>query len=147
MSDSTDPRLIALRDFMADKGLKASRQRELIIEVFFAADGHLSVDELFATARHRDSKISQATVYRTMRLLTDSGVAQTRRFGDGHTRYELSDTGAHHDHLICRSCRTIIEFMEPQIEALQEAVAEQHGFQLESHKMELYGLCRDCRSS
>jgi Fur family transcriptional regulator, ferric uptake regulator len=133
---------------MEKHGLKASRQRDVIADVFFSAGGHLTVDDLLRRARKLDPKVSQATVYRTMKLLADCGLAHARHFHDGQTRYEVSDTsGEHHDHLICTRCGSIVEFVEPRIEELQEQVAAKHGFVVTDHKMELYGLCRDCRRS
>jgi Fur family ferric uptake transcriptional regulator len=140
-----DPRQ-TLRDYIARHGLKTSRQRELIAEVFFQAGGHMSIDELLDRVRKDDPHIGQATVYRTMKLLTKCGLAEPRQFGDGHTRYEPHTTEEeHHDHLICTSCGKIVEFVNTQIEQLQTRVAKSHGFLVTHHKMELYGLCPDCQ--
>jgi Fur family ferric uptake transcriptional regulator len=142
---TVDPREI-LKEYIAKHGLKTSRQRELIAEVFFAAGGHLSIDELLERVRTTDPKVGQATVYRTMKLLTKCGLAEPRQFGDGHTRYEpVEEDHEHHDHLICTSCGKIVEFHNDEIELLQDRVADQHGFVVTHHKMELYGLCEDCR--
>ena len=134
-----------LKAYIAKHGLKTSRQRELIADVFFASSGHLSVDELLERVRQQDPKVGQATVYRTMKLLAEVGLAGARQFGDGHTRYEPLQSAEHHDHLICTSCARIVEFHNPQIEELQTRVAKQHGFSVTHHKMELYGLCAECR--
>lgn len=131
-----------LRDYIADNGLKSSRQRELIAEVFFNAGGHLRVEELLERVREQDGKIGQATVYRTMKLLTQCGLAEVHQFGDGHTRYEPVDAPEeHHDHIICRDCGRIVEFYNSELEALQDKIAKGQGFRLTSHKMELYGRC------
>src|SRR5688572_2110769 len=130
-----DPHQI-LRDYMLRHGLKASRQREIIADVFFRTGGHLKVEELLQEVRKIDPKVSQATVYRTMKLLTDCGLASARNFLDGQTRYEPSDEGGeHHDHLICTHCGKIIEFVDERIEALQDTVAEERGFVVTHHKM------------
>ena len=131
--------------FMAEKGLKSTRQRSLILDLFFSLDGHHSVEELWSKVRLQDPKVSVATVYRTMKLLAESGLAEAHAFGDGQTRYEPSIGREHHDHLICTGCGTIIEFENDRIEVLQDAVAKKHGFTVTSHKMELYGLCRNCQ--
>ena len=136
-----------LSRFMAERGLKHTRQRSLIVETFIRGEGHLSVDEILATVRRQDSRVSVATVYRTMKLLADCGVALASDFGDGSMRYEPAAGRQHHDHLICTGCGRIVEFENDRIEALQRSVAKSHGFRVESHKMELYGLCRDCQSS
>jgi Fur family ferric uptake transcriptional regulator len=134
-----------LARYMAERGLKSTRQRSLIIDTFFAAGGHVTVEELWSRVRREDGKVSVATVYRTMKLLAESGLAHSRNFGDGQTRYEPAAGRGHHDHLICTQCGTIIEFENDRIEQLQDAVARKHGFHVMDHKMELYGLCRDCQ--
>jgi Fur family ferric uptake transcriptional regulator len=133
--------------YMAERGLKSTRQRSLIIDIFFGMHGHLSVEEVWARVRQDDPRVSVATVYRTMKLLAESGLAHARNFGDGQTRYEPAVGREHHDHLICTRCGTIIEFENDQIERMQEAVARRHGFKVTSHKMELYGLCKSCQKA
>ena len=133
--------------YMGEHGLKSTRQRSLIVDVFFAMQGHFSVEEVWGRVRQDDPRVSVATVYRTMKLLSESGLAHARNFGDGQTRYEAAIGREHHDHLICTSCQTIIEFENDQIERLQEAVARRHGFKVISHKMELYGLCKNCQKA
>ena len=134
-----------LTTHMAKKGLRSTDQRRLIVETFFKSPNHVSIEELLAQVRSQDPKVGYATVYRTLKLLTECGVAFERRFGDGLARYELADDTSHHDHLICVDCGAIVEFEEPSIETLQEAVAAQHGYELRSHKHELYGVCGDCQ--
>ena len=91
--------------------------------------------------------MSVATIYRTMKLLSESGLAHARNFGDGQTRYEPAFGREHHDHLICTRCGAIIEFENDRIEQLQDVVAKKHGFRVTSHKMELYGLCKGCQKA
>ena len=134
-----------LQDHMAKRGLRSTDQRRLIVETFFQAANHISIEELLAEVRAKDSKVGYATVYRTLKLLTECGVAFERKFGDGLTRYELADEESHHDHLICIECEKIIEFEEPKIEELQEKIAARHGFLLSSHKHEMYGTCAECQ--
>lgn len=126
-------------------GLKHSRQRDLVADVFFAMGGHVSVDQLVAAARRSDPRVSVATVYRTMKLLAECGLAVPRQFDGGQTRYEPAAGRAHHDHLICTACGEIVEFANERIEVLQARVAQSHGFEVESHKLELYGRCTRCR--
>ena len=149
LSEESEPNLEHFRDLlqqhMAKKGLRSTDQRRLIVETFFLAPHHISIEELLAVVRKDDAKIGYATVYRTLKLLTECGVAFERKFGDGLTRYELADDEGHHDHLICIECAKIVEFEEAKIEELQERVAKDHGFLLQSHKHELYGTCADCR--
>ena len=125
----------------------ASVSREEIIDIFFEMHGHLSVEDVWSRVRQDDPRVSVATVYRTMKLLSESGLAHARNFGDGQTRYEPAVGREHHDHLICTRCGAIIEFENDQIERMQDAVARRHGFKVTSHKMELYGLCKSCQKS
>lgn len=134
-----------LQAFMIKKGLRSTKQREHIVEAFFAHNAHISIEELLAYVRERDPAIGYATVYRTLKLLTESGVAYERKFSDGLTRYELADSEAHHDHLICIECRRIVEFEEPRVEELQDEIALKYGFQIHFHKHELYGVCPECQ--
>lgn len=134
-----------LASWISARGLKATRQRDLIVDTFFSQTGHLSVDELLAKVTERDPAIGAATVYRTMKILTDAGLASARHFEGGQTRYEAALDRHHHDHLICTSCGSIVEFENEKIEYLQETVAQHHGFRVTHHKLELYGLCKACQ--
>jgi Fur family transcriptional regulator, ferric uptake regulator len=134
-----------LTSYIAERGLKKSRQRDVIAEAFFGAAGHLSAEELVTRARSIDGRVSVATVYRTLKLLGESGLAVPRHFEEGQTRWESAVGRHHHDHLICNVCGRILEFADDDIEALQAAVARRHGFEVQSHRLELYGRCADCR--
>jgi Fur family ferric uptake transcriptional regulator len=134
-----------LHDHMIKKGLRSTDQRRVIVEAFFRSPNHVSIEELLAQVRREDPKVGYATVYRTLKLLAECGVANERKFSDGLTRYEIADEASHHDHLICLECGTIVEFEEPRIEDLQEEVARRHGFELRSHKHEMYGVCPKCQ--
>jgi Fur family ferric uptake transcriptional regulator len=134
-----------LQSYMAKKGLRSTAQRRLIVDTFFDGSAHITIEGLLAEVRERDRGIGYATVYRTLKLLAECGIASERRFGDGLSRYELADDAStHHDHLICISCGRITEFEEPRIELLQDEVAKVHGFRVTSHKHELYGICAAC---
>ncbi|HZZ83026.1 MAG TPA: Fur family transcriptional regulator [Anaeromyxobacteraceae bacterium] len=136
-----------LGSFIASRGLKHSRQRDLIVEAFFEMGGHVPVEALVARVRQRDERISIATVYRTMKLLSECGLALPRQFGDGQTRYEPASADTHHhDHLICTGCGAIVEFENDDIEAMQLRIARSYGFEVERHKLELYGRCGECRA-
>ena len=130
-----------LDGYMDTHGLRSTEQRRLIIDIFFQTKAHLTIDQLLSLVREQDSKVGYATIYRAMKMLADSGVANEHRFEDGFTRYELADDEAHHDHLICLECGQITEFEEPLIEELQERVAARYGFMVAHHKHELYGRC------
>ena len=136
-----------LRSYMNKKGLRSTAQRRLITDAFFNGPSHVSIEELLALVRRDDPRVGYATVYRTLKLFTECGIAAERNFGDGPSRYELSDESDrdHHDHLICTECGKIIEFHDERIERLQQEVADAFGFAIESHKHEVYGLCGDCQ--
>jgi Fur family ferric uptake transcriptional regulator len=134
-----------LSEYLALKGLKTTVQRDVILHVFLQAGKHLSAEELYARVKRSHVGIGYATVYRTLKLLADAGLAQERRFEDGFTRYEHTGGDAHHDHLICTRCGAIIEFENERIEALQRDVARKNRFVVQNHKLELYGLCAGCQ--
>jgi len=94
--------------------------------------------------RQKHPRIGYATVYRTLKLLAECGLAEQRHFGDGQTRYEQSDSREHHDHLICTECGAILEFEDPGIERLQLKVAKEHNFTIQRHRLEIYGQCAKC---
>jgi Fur family ferric uptake transcriptional regulator len=127
-------------------GLKSTRQRETIVQEFLTHQGHLRAEELHARVRKVDERISLATVYRTLKLLEESGLAESHRFGADTTIFEPKrEQNEHHDHLICLKCGLIVEFVDDQIEKLQINVAKKHGFSIDWHRLELYGYCRNCR--
>lgn len=133
-----------LREYVAQNGLKFTRQRELIAEVFFQAEGHLNAEEVLERVRKEQPQVSLATVYRTMKLLTECGLAESHRFGERQTLYEPApEEDDHHDHIICTDCGKITEFYDQRIEALQERIAEKRGFVVTHHRMELYAECTD----
>lgn len=134
-----------LEAYMAKNGLRSTEQRRLIVQIFFDGPAHITIEQLLAQVRAADPRVGYATVYRTLKLLAECGVAHERRFGDGVTRYEVADEDQHHDHLICVECGAIAEFEEPAIERLQEEVAARYSFTVKSHKHELYGVCAACR--
>jgi Fur family ferric uptake transcriptional regulator len=133
----------AFLDFIQSKGLKTTRQRSTIVQVFFSMRGHISVEELLREVKKVNPKIGYATVYRTLHLLVESALVEERRFGDGLARYEGRDEVEHHDHMICLECGKIFEFFNPRLEALQEKLAEENDFKIYRHRLELYGACQD----
>jgi Fur family ferric uptake transcriptional regulator len=134
----------AFRKFLSEEGLKTTRQRELIVRVFAGIEDHVGVEELLQRVKRQDPAIGYATVYRTLKLLVQGGLAAVRNFGDGFARFEPRGH-EHHDHMICEKCGAIVEFHNEEIERLQEQVAREHGFVLRRHRHELYGLCESCQ--
>ncbi len=130
-----------LQSHILKKGLRVTQQRLLISEVFFEENtAHANIDELYQRVRERNPNIGYATVYRTLKLLTECGLAVSMQI-DGIRRFEPNRD--HHDHLICNDCGKIVEFENDEIEELQEKVARELGFSLTSHKMNLFGHCID----
>ncbi|MFV1491806.1 Fur family transcriptional regulator [Phaeobacter sp. JH18-32] len=122
-------------------GLRMTGQRRVIARVLQESDDHPDVEELYARASALDGAISLATVYRTVKLFDEAGILERLEFGDGRARYEDADRD-HHDHLIDMTTGAVIEFCDPEIEALQEKIAEKLGYELRGHKLELYGVPR-----
>ncbi len=135
----------AFREYLARKRLKMTPQRMRILDAFLLSEGHLTSEELYGRVKKADPSVGQATVYRTLKLLADSGIAQEVDFSEGVARYEHGFHDEHHDHLICTRCRTTVEVSDEEIERLQEALAAKHGFRLTGHSMCLYGVCPKCR--
>ncbi len=121
------------------KGLRMTEQRRVVARVISAADDHPDVEELYARAAREDPKISLATVYRTVKLFEESGLLDKLEFGDGRARYEDAERD-HHDHLIDVNSGEVIEFVDPDIEALQERIAHRLGYRLIGHRLELLGV-------
>src|SRR4029077_704300 len=127
------------------QGLKRTAQRDLILDVFLRTEDHLSSEDLYRLVRNQDPRVGQTTVYRTLRLLTDAGLAREVRFGDGRAHYEHNYKHQHHDHMICSECGKIIKFYSPELEAIQDAMAAKYKFELTEHLLRMIGICADCR--
>ncbi|SDE82412.1 manganese uptake regulator, Fur family [Celeribacter baekdonensis] len=121
------------------KGLRLTEQRRVIVSVLEEAEDHPDVEELHRRAAAKDQGISLATVYRTVKLFEERGILEKLAFGDGRARYEAADR-AHHDHLIDIETGAVIEFVDPEIEALQKQIADRLGYDLKGHRFELYGV-------
>ena len=130
---------IDLEALCHEKGLRITEQRRIIARVISDSEDHPDVETLYERASQIDSGISIATVYRTVRLFEEAGILDRHDFGDGRSRYEAAPE-AHHDHLIDVETGRVIEFVDPELEALQRVIAERLGFRLVDHRMELYGV-------
>jgi len=133
----------ALAAYLEDHSLKHTKQREAILAVFLDVRGHITGEDLYKKVRERHPNIGYTTVYRTMKLLCEAGLASEHHFDDGVTRYEVEQE--HHDHLVCLRCGKIIEFECEMIEAAQNEIVERYGFRLLRHRHELYGHCAQCQ--
>ena len=130
-------------EHLARHGLKRSEQREAILEAFLRSERHLSVDDLLRLARKRRPEVGRTTVYRTLKLLQEAGLA-TELVLRGETRFEREYKRQHHDHFICKACGEIFEFSSDEIERIQEQVASDIGFVIDGHRHQIFGYCRDC---
>ena len=124
--------------------LKVTKERSAVLRAFIESGRHVTAEELHREMKEKGSSIGLATIYRTLNLFCECGLAEQRQFGDGQARYELTYNVNHHDHLVCTQCNRIIEFENLDIEKLQEKVAKKNNFTVYSHKLELYGLCSEC---
>ena len=141
MSHVVEKRALAL--YLESHQLKQTKQREAILDVFLQAGQHLTSEDMFQRVRNDHPSIGYTTVYRTMKLLCDAGLAVERHFDDGVTRYEIEHE--HHDHLVCTKCGKIIEFECEMIEGAQNQIADRYEFRILRHRHELYGHCSSCR--
>jgi Fur family ferric uptake transcriptional regulator len=126
-------------------GLRRTAQRDLILEVFLRTEEHLSSEDLYDLVKREDPSIGHTTVYRTLKLLTEAGLAREVRFGDGRTHYEHHYNHEHHDHMICTNCNKIIEFNSSELEEMQDAIAAKYNFIVTQHSLRLMGVCQDCQ--
>jgi Fur family ferric uptake transcriptional regulator len=131
---------------LRERGLKSTSQRDDIARVFFGAEKHVSIEELYTAVKRVNPRVGYATVYRTLKLLKECGLAAERHFDDGQARYEAAEGETqHHDHIICERCGKIVEFASQELEHLQERIGRFLGFVVSRHRMELYGICAECR--
>jgi len=133
-----------LEKFITEKGLRYTSQREEILKIFLSVEKHLSIDELHKIIKKKNTKIGYTTVYRTMKLLEETGLCNEIDFGDGISRFEHLYGHEHHDHLICVKCGGYIEVIKPKIEELQEKLAKEHRFTPLRHKLQIFGMCSKC---
>ncbi len=134
----------ALARYLEEHNLKHTKQRDAILNVFLEASGHITSEEIYEHVRRTYPNIGYTTVYRTMKLLCEAGLAAERHFDEGATRYEIAQH--HHDHLVCVCCGKIIEFECQMIESTQNEIADRYGFLVLRHRHELYGHCESCRT-
>jgi len=134
--------------YLRDQGLPVTQQREVIAEAVFSSEGHHSVDEIERERRERGERIGKATIYRTLDLLVKSKLVDEHDFGEGFKRYEhrLSSRPVH-EHLICQECNKVVEFRSGELRDIEDRVAEEHDFVVTRHKLEVYGLCAECRAA
>jgi Fur family ferric uptake transcriptional regulator len=134
------------REHLRNNGMLVSGQREQILDIFLKIEEHPTINDIYDLVRKKHPQIGLATVYRTMKVICDAGLARETDFGGGIRRFEHKYKHQHHDHLICLNCGSIIEVLNPEIEKLQENLAKKHRFKALRHRMEIFGLCKNCKS-
>ena len=133
------------KEALKKEGLKYTPQRTAVLEEIIKDKGHRESEEIYLALNKRGQHVSRATVYRTMDILVNNGFARKMNLGDGRARYESKINSPHHDHLVCMDCGLVVEFMDQQIEDLQDKIAIQYNFQLKRHIHQLFGLCKKCQ--
>lgn len=131
--------------YLRQNGLKKTHQKDLILATFLNTEGHLSVEDLYALVKKKDKKVGIVTVFRTLKTLTACGIAREINLGDGLTRFEHSYHHPHHHHIVCTECHKAIEFVSPELEGLQDEIVRKYHFQPLHHRLQIYGVCEDCR--
>lgn len=127
-------------------GLRRTAQRDLILEIFLKTEDHLTSEDLYWLVQKSDPTVGHTTVYRTLKLLTEAGLAREVRFGDNKTYYEHHFKHEHHDHMICTECGKVVEFVSEDIEKLQDEMADKLGFRLSHHSLRMWGVCGECQA-
>ena len=133
------------RDFLADQGLKLTRERKALVREIFSTHYHFEADELLFRLKQRKVKISRATIYRTLDLLVKSGMVRRVHLGEDHYHYESVEPDSHHDHLVCTTCGSVIEFHDDALELRQHEICRTHRFEPTFHNLQILGVCSACR--
>ncbi len=146
MQRAFDDETAILEAHLKRRGLNRSSRRDLVVSAFLSSNKHLSVDDLYALVRRKSPAIGRTTVYRTLKLLENAGLAQALVL-KGETRFERVFNRRHHDHFICNDCGAIFEFSSDEIEALQEEEAGRIGFRIDGHEHRVFGKCATCQGA
>ena len=130
--------------YLNDKGIRYSKPRMQVFDIFIKTEKHLTAYEIYELTKAKYPRIGYATVYRARKVICDAEIAEETNFGDGSKHYEHKYGHDHHDHLICTKCGVLIEVLQPEIEVMQEEMAEKHNFTITSHKLQIFGICGKC---
>jgi Fur family ferric uptake transcriptional regulator len=133
------------RRYLRDRRQPVTRQRDRVAEVVLTSDEHLSAEQIRRRLAQRGERVGLATIYRTLDLLVESGLVRGHDFGQGFRRFEAMPAPAHHEHLICVRCGRVAEFANDRLERMLPIIADEYGFQSERHRVEIYGVCRECQ--
>lgn len=137
--------LEAYKNYIKENNIKQSKPREKILKKFLETEKHITITELYELIKKEYPDIGIATVYRAMKVICDSGLAEEIDIGDGTKRFEHKFEHKHHDHLVCIKCGKIIEFENESIEALQKEICKEYNFTIVNHKLQIFGYCSNCK--
>jgi len=140
---SQDERTV-LEAYLRERGQKMTAPREKVLQAFLEQEGHMTAEELFEAVKRLEPGIGQATVFRTIKLLAEAGLAREACKDDGARQFEHAFRQAHHDHLVCVECGAVVEFVDKAIERAQDAIYRKHGYESSGHHLELLGRCPAC---
>lgn len=138
---------VIFHEHLKREGLKRTTQRDLILDVFLDTEGHVSSEDLYSIVKAKDPSVGSTTVYRTLKLLKECGLARELEFHDGRTLYEHEYKHTHHDHLICTECGALIEFYSEEIEQLQDEIVRRYHFKPLRHSHRIFGICAECQKA
>ena len=136
-----------LREHLRARNLRVTPERLDVLEGVLSHEGHFDAEELLAHLRRSHKTVSRATLYRTLDHLAEAGLVRKHHFEEGHALFEHVYGRSHHDHMMCDRCHMVIEFVNEEIEALQDQICRQHGFRELRHVHQLFGICRDCQAA
>jgi Fur family transcriptional regulator, ferric uptake regulator len=131
--------------YLRQHGLKKTHQKELILKTFLRAEGHLSVEDVYELVKKKDKRVGIVTVFRTLKSLSDCGIARIINLHDDVTRFEHDYQHPHHHHIVCTECHKAIEFISPELERIQDSIVGKYNFKPKLHRLEIYGVCQDCQ--
>jgi Fur family ferric uptake transcriptional regulator len=140
----TDERKI-FGDYIRAEGLRETEQRSVVLDVFLGSEDHMSIEDIYRLVNRRKRRVGYATVYRTMKLIAECGLAREVMFDDGVCRFEHVVGKQHHHHLVCTRCHRVIEFTSAALDKAEKAIFAEHDFEAEYHHMKIFGLCSECR--
>ena len=136
--------LHAFHKYLKENNLQQTSQRDLIVETFIQAKTHVSVEDLYHIVRKKEPNTGQVTVFRTLKILEDAGIASPVNFRDKTIRYELKHGIEHHDHLVCLNCGSVIEVLDENLETIQDNLCKKYDFKPLNHRLEIFGTCKEC---
>ena len=136
-----------LQDYIQHGGGRVTETRKLILEAIYETHSHFSGDDIFIRLNEKGYEVSRASIFRTLPLLVEAGLLRESVSNERHKHYEHTWGHTHHEHLTCSECGRVIEFYDPKLETLLTAIADQYDYSIRDHRIELFGVCQECRSS